>query len=54
MSDKRTFKCDYCDDPCVLIMYGMGVPDSEKIRPICCPYDGTNHNKNYWTEVVKK
>lgn len=51
MTDKRTFRCDYCDDPCILIMYGMGVPDDDRIRLVCCPYDGTDRNRNYWKEV---
>ena len=53
MSDERKFECNYCDDPCVLIMYGMGVRDDEDITPICCPYDGTRHKntRSGWKEV---
>lgn len=51
MSDKRTFKCDYCDDPCILIMYGMDEKDDDdvEVKPIACPYDGTI--VDYWKEV---
>lgn len=53
MTDKRTFRCDYCDDPCILIMYGMGAPDDEHIRLVCCPYDGTGlkDTRSGWKEV---
>lgn len=53
MSDERKFECNYCDDPCVLIMYGMGVRDDEDITPICCPYDGTRlkNTRSGWKEV---
>ena len=51
MSDTRKFICSYCDMPCILIMEGMGVRDDEEIKLVCCPYDGTRNNKDYWEEV---
>lgn len=51
MTDKRTFVCYYCDDPCTLIMEGMDgeEDDDEDFVPVCCPYDGTI--VDYWKEV---
>ena len=51
MSDARIFMCNYCDMPCKLVMYGMGIRDDEEIELKCCPYDGTDYNKNSWKEV---
>ena len=53
MSDERKFVCYYCDDPCTLIMEGMGGDDDGDFVPVCCPYDGsrTKDGRWHWQEV---